>query len=229
MTWGPVGTGGAIRLTMDYERPVGADPEVHADAFTAYDSAYAGYQLGGALEGGGRSIDLRATGSLLRYDDYTSPGGQLVPAHQEHESAGLFFGLRPAEGHRLGQALIYRHDGGVLFPSLPMDNIDTDFWLYSFNYRIDRGSGALRRITLRGGLSRVDHLMDNRNKSNRQKLRATTPAETAVYSAGALADLRLSARHRLEVGMDAELLLRDAVRTRGDHGHRQDLQGSPLA
>jgi iron complex outermembrane receptor protein len=111
--------------------------------------------------------------------------------------------------------LIYQREADVEFPALPMDNIETSFWLYSARYRIDRpAGGVLRRFELSGGLTRVDHLMDNSRKTNRAQVAAETPATTATHAASAQAILSVSGRQELSVGVNLEQLARDAVRSR---------------
>jgi iron complex outermembrane recepter protein len=214
VTWGPVGSGGRLRLSLDYERRQDAPPEVHADAFTSYDSAQSGFRFGGAVEGGDGLIDLRVTTSVLRFGDYTSSAGLRVPARQDQQATSLSFGLRPKAGHRIWQGLIYQHESDVSYPALPMDNRDTSFWLYGIKYRLDRPGDRLERVVVRGGLSRVDHLMDNQDKANRVKLWASTPALSGTYSAAAQATLRLGHGLRLDTGLDYRQVYRDALRSR---------------
>jgi iron complex outermembrane receptor protein len=208
------GLGGTLEIDLDYERSPGAAPEAHSDASLSYDSARAGLLFSGSIYGGNRWADLRLSGGVAQLDDYVAGDGTQIEAGLQQSSVAVSLGLRPSANQRFWQGLVYRQDRRIRYPSLPMDNIDTDFWLYAARYRLEPRRGRVRKVILNGGLTRVDHLMDNRYKANRSRVRASTPAKTRSYVGAARAELALGRRHTLDLGLDSYALTRDATRTR---------------
>jgi iron complex outermembrane receptor protein len=215
VTLGPPGLGGRVDISLDYERSRREAAEMHAYGVTSYDSRRNGGMVGAGVYGGEGMLDLRVNAQVLRLDDYQSGGDVTVPASHAQASASLSVGLQVDEHHRFQQALLYKRENDVAYPALPMDNINTQFWLYNAKYRYDApDGGVLKRIVARGGFAVIDHLMTNERKANRGKLEAATPAETRSYAAGLRADLRLQSAWHVRAGVDLLVLTRDATRQR---------------
>ncbi|PIE65709.1 MAG: hypothetical protein CSA24_02185 [Deltaproteobacteria bacterium] len=214
VTLGPPGLGGRVDISLDYERDPRGHAEIHAFGLTSYDSRREGAMLSAGIYGGEGMLDLRANAQVMRLDDYESGAGVSVPASHAQASISLSVAVRPAENHRFQQAVLHKRELDVAYPALPMDNIDTEFWLYNATYRYDAPvGGALRRIEVRGGVALVDHLMTNEDKANRALLEASTPAETRSYAGGLRADVALGTT-RLKGGFDVLAVTRDATRER---------------
>jgi len=212
--FGPGATGGVIHADPDYERsadaPVGVTPYVEA----GYESAREGYRTEGGLFGGNRALDFKLGIGYRQFDDYTAPDGTVVPAGLESTTANAALGWRPGENHRLWNAVTYAKEKNIDFPSMPMDNIDTDFWVYNAGWRSDYQDRRLTRLEVTGGFSTVDHFMDNSQKPNRKLMEAGTDAETRSWGAHAHLDLEPMGSLLLKTGLDATSLTRDAIRTR---------------
>lgn len=211
---GPGGTGGGIRISSDYERPPGTPPGLDTYFGTAFDAARSGVRLESVLRGGRENLDLRVSGTWVRFENYESPDGIEVPAGQEETGVSANLGWRPRSGHRVWQSLDFTHGKGVSFPSLPMDSQETDFLVYNAGYRIDFNGGRVRRLTLEAGLANIDHFMSNEGKPNRGMLLAETPSESKTIASKLRCDLFAGSATEIAVGMDASHVDRDAMRRR---------------
>lgn len=209
---GAGGTAGAVTVDPDYQRAEGA-----ADGWTpfveaGYESAREGWHAAAGVEGGQGAFDLKASASHRTLDDYTAPDGRLVPAGMEETSANLAVGWRPGEGRRLWSAVNYVKEKDVVYTALPMDNRDTDFWAWNAGYAVE-GDGLVQAWELTGGLSSVDHLMDNRDKPTWAVMQAETQGLTDTWAARARADLAPGALD-LRLGADVTEVRQDALRSR---------------
>jgi|GEM_PF-788006 len=212
-SFGGGGLGGRILVLTDWERLRGAPDEVRGFVGGAVDGARRGLRTEAGLMGGLPWLDFRLSGGVERFGDYTAPDGTRVPAHVDGGGVALSLGIRPAPGHRLSQSLSWttRHDEA--FPALPMDLVSSDALIYNAGYRLLLGP-MLRRIEVKAGYARVDHVMSNANKPSVAKMEAETPSNADSFAATAEGELVFGNTARLVIGLDAQALGRDATRTR---------------
>ena len=211
---GPGGTGGAIMANPDYERQPGAETGVTPWLGMGYESAREGVRFEGGLFGGSEAVDYKFGVGHRKYEDYTAPDGTLVPAGATTTTAAGSVGWRPSANQRLWYAATYALEKDIDFPSMPMDNIETDFWVHNVGWRTTRDEGLMRKFELTGGLSTVDHLMDNSMKPNRGMMEAATDADTRSAAGHAIFTLVPNEKSTLTTGLDLTRLKRDATRTR---------------
>ena len=207
------GLGGRLAVSPDYERPVGAPDEVRGFVGGALDGARRGLRTEAGVMGGLPWLDLRLSGGFERMGDYTAADGTRVPATVNGGGLALSAGVRPAPGQRIWQAFSWSTRADEAFPALPMDLVSAESTLYHAGYRLE-GDGALEALRVELGYAYVSHRMDNAHKPNRATLEASTPSHSGSLAAVAEADLRLGSAGRLTVGLDAQSLGRDALRTR---------------
>ena len=214
VTEGPAGTAGRIMTDMDYERSPQSAPEVHGHAKAYGESAKS--VLGGeaGLRGGNEWFDGSLSVGYSNSQDYESPSGVNVPAEYEDVSVAASAGFRPMENHRWSNVFVYVDETDISYPSLAMDSPDSDFLFYQTGYRIDFDEGMLKRLKVEGGLSAVDHLMDNAKKPNIGTMFAETETESDTYGGKIMADLAITDNFMLAAGVDFFTLQRDATRTR---------------
>lgn len=214
VTLGPGATGGKVILDTDYDRGPNAEPGYSGHARMMWDEGRDGFSAGLEARGGSKTVDARANVSATELDDYTSGGGVRVPAGLTEQSAALSLGWRPTDVSRLYGHAQFKHEEDVDFPSLSMDTEKSDSTILTLGYRTAIEGGPLERLEINAGYSYVDHLMNNRHKSNRKMMEAETPSKATSYSATFSTDWRLSDRGLLTLGMDAERVEREATRTR---------------
>ena len=212
--FGPGATGGVIHADPDYERPVGAPTGATPYLEAGYESAREGFRTEGGLFGGTKALDYKLGIGYREFDDYTAPDGTVVPAGLKSTTANAALGWRPGENTRLWNAVTYAREKDIDFPSMPMDNIDTDFWVYNAGWRSEYDGGALTRLEITGGFSAIDHLMDNSQKPNFKTMEAGTDAKTRSWAGHFHLDLEPGASLLLKTGLDVTSLTRDATRTR---------------
>ena len=174
--FGPGATGGAIYADPDFERPADAKPGVTPFLEAGYESARKGFHSEAGVFGGNRALDYKVGLEYRKFDDYTAPDGTVVPAGLQSSTANASLGWRPGPNNRLWNAITYTREKDVDFPSMPMDNIDTDFWVYNAGWRSDYDDHTVSRLDITGGVSFVDHYMDNSQKPNRKMMEAGTNA-----------------------------------------------------
>ncbi|MCB1183133.1 TonB-dependent receptor [bacterium] len=207
-------TGGAIVARPDYRRRAGegtgTDPWLEA----GYESAREAWQVGGGLRGRADALDTKFAAGHTTADDYTAPDGRVVPAGATATTFAGSVAWLPRDGRRFWYAGTYVRETDVDFPSLPMDNVATDFRAHNLGWLETRDAGSLRRWELTAGFSAIDHLMDNALKSNRAMMRAATAADTRTFGAHANLELAPGEHWTLRTGLDASRLGRDATRTR---------------
>jgi iron complex outermembrane receptor protein len=220
---GVVGLGGAVEMSMDYRRTDRTQDLLESRASAFYDGARDGLGVAARSQGGTGPFDYRVTAGWIELGDYTTAAGDTVPAGLEQAHGSLSLAYEEGK-QRLWSGFLFKHEADVDFVALPMDNRRTNFWLGNLGYRREFSGGALERIELTGGMSLVDHKMNNRDKPNRTRLKAVTPSITTSVAASASSDWRLAEEVRLNVGLDLHRLGRDATRTRLKRATGEELQ-----
>jgi iron complex outermembrane receptor protein len=217
VTLGPGGTGGRLVVSTDYERADARASETLPWARLSYDGSRAGPLGAAGVRGGSGRIDYAAGLQALQADDYTSPGGVLVPAGERASGGFASFGLHTGRSQRLSFGAVLRTTEDTDFPSLPMDSDRERARLYSaaWRYRPTGGDGRLAWIQARAGYAPIDHQMSNRRKTTWATQQATSRSSSDTLSAGASAAWTLgSGVSLLTAGADFTAVDRDAVRSR---------------
>lgn len=210
---GPVPIGGELRLSSGPETAPGEEAEMRAALLGGIQSAGTARHGSVTLEGIGPDTAWSAEGGMRRQGDYLAGDGTRVPASRATREASAHVRRNLSDSLSLygGYRRVYEED--VDYVALPMNtrHSRTDTVTGGLKWRID--AAPLRAVELEAGLSEVDHEMDNRDKPNRRRLRASTPSESDIRN------LRLLGRWSLaggefRCGADASRLERDATRTR---------------
>jgi len=211
--FGPGGVGGSIQASPDYERKANSEPGVTTYVELGYETAREAPTAQAGIFGGNKAIDVKVGLGYHETSDYEAPDGTVVPAGSKRQDANLVLGWRPSADKRLWNALSVTHEENIDFPSMPMDNIETDFLVYNAGWRSEM-DGKLARYELTGGFSSIDHLMDNSMKTSWAQSHNSTDAKTRTWGAHAKFDIRATENEMLFLGLDASEVAQDAVRTR---------------
>jgi iron complex outermembrane receptor protein len=213
---GPAGTGGRVRVSTDHDR--GPEPGRETSPWLRLSFAGDGDRLrgGAGVKGGTDRIDYSLGVEAFEQGDYRSADGTVVPASQRETGGFLSFGHRPGKDHRWSLGAIRQVGEEIAYPSLPMDTDRSESVFYRLGYRFEPmpSGSVLSSIELSAGASILDHLMSNRERTNRAMIEAESVSEARTRSARLSTDWALSPRSRLGAGLDLNALDRDALRTR---------------
>ena len=213
VTLGPPSTGGRVVVDTDPRRDAGQSA-AGGWLRSSVESARDGVVAEAGVHASNEWLDARGALEWMRFGDYTSPDGVLVPAAQREWSGAISLGVSPADGHRSWHTIGYVRHEGADYPALPMDLVETDAWTYDGGYRIALKDPVLVAAELGFGSQRVDHVMSNEHKPNRNTLAARTDSQVRAYAGVGMLTWALSKGVELKTGVDAALLRRDASRVR---------------
>ena len=214
VTLGPGGTAGRIVVSPHYIRGESDGDGTESELGVRGDTARDGYAGHAITTGGKGRLSAKATADFHRNSDYESANGITVPSSSEEYGASLSLGFQPTLQSRLWTTLQHRHGEDIDYPALPMDTRETEATIVSVLHQTTFDRGGLERIELEAGYAAVDHLMDNRDKSNRSKMLASTRSDSESFSARAAGSWRVATQGTLEIGLDGSHAERDAMRTR---------------
>lgn len=212
--YGPGGTGGSIFANPDYQRSKGAPSGLKIFLDAGYESARDGYYTEAGFFGGTAKVDVKLGFGFQEKNDYTAPDGTVVPAHLQRQAANVSLGFRLGENSRLWNALTQVSEEDVDFPSLPMDNLSTDFLVYNIGWSQEFHGDTMKRLDVTGGFSTVDHFMGNAYKVTSAALDATTDSDVRTQAGHAHLELTPGQDLTLNTGFDFNRVNRDATRRR---------------
>jgi iron complex outermembrane receptor protein len=216
VTLGPAGTGGRVDVSTDYDRGAGAGKALDPWLRMAYDSANDGLRGSAGVNGGTERIDYALGIEALEQSDYESADGITVPAGQKDTGAFFSFGHRPTDTQRWSVGAIRQKGEEIAYPSLPMDTDESENRIYSagYRYRPKNDRKGLSSLEVSLGASQIDHLMSNRERTNRMMMQAETRSDAATYSAGFATNWAVTSNSIVKAGFDLNAMNRDALRQR---------------
>ena len=136
-----------------------------------------------------KAVDLKLFGSLSTGNDYTDGDDMEIPAGFYRTNVGGKVGLKISETQTMSVLISNNHAKDVDFAALPMDLRKDDTWLVNLGHKALFYQGALSSWNTTLYATKVDHLMDNRDKiMNPRMVDANTAAKT--YNAGGRTELR---------------------------------------
>lgn len=213
VTHGPVPIGGRILLENHLEFSENDATETSVQIHGAASSA--GDAVGGGIQGDliTPTTAFRIEGSIESSNDYESGDGTQVQANRDSEKSAAFWKQQLPGDLILELGTRWVYDKDIDYVALPMDGryVKTNITTGQLHWTPDHE--RLNEVTWRAGYGEVEHLMDNRDKANRRRVRASTPS-TAESMSTALHTRWNLANGELVSGIDASQLDRDALRTR---------------
>jgi iron complex outermembrane receptor protein len=118
-------------------------------------------------------------GSWSQGNDYLSGDGTTIPSNFLRESFGFDAGLKINSLNQVRITTTYNRARNSDFPSLPMDLISDDTWLFNAKHEYRPTSGSLTKLSTNVYASLVDHIMSNELKSlDPRMVNAITEAQT---------------------------------------------------
>ena len=129
-----------------------------------------------------KSIDLKIVGSWSQGDDYKAGNLNLVQADFLRASFGSDLAVKLTENQQINFSVNHNIGRNTDFPSLPMDLIKDDTWLYSAEHSLILKQRKLNSWKTMIYVTHVNHLMDNSLKDlNPRTMNAKSPTQTINY------------------------------------------------
>lgn len=150
-------------------------------------------------------IDLNLFGALSTGSDYTDGDGVRIPANFYRSNVGGKLGIKISQKQQIKLMVSNNYAKDVDFPALPMDLRKDNTWLFNLGHEAQFNKGALSTWKTALYTTKVDHLMDNRDKVIvPRKVDANTSAKT--HNAGGRTELRFDFEmDHLFVGTDMHI------------------------
>jgi len=154
--------GGTLNLVSRYPKPQDS-LGVNVKALRAYESNWNGHKEHLSVGGGNKNAFVLLSGNRWNYGNYTDGNRDLVKAKFSKQNyAAKIGGDYLNKYHFLFGISQSSHK--VLFPALPMDETNDNSTLTYTEYTYKPDKDFLKIITVKGYLSYVHHIMDNKNR-----------------------------------------------------------------
>ena len=210
VTDGPMTTGGRLKIES-------FSPSLASDSgnslSTRYWSNRLGYQsdllLGGRLD---ETIRYRASTQYTNLGNYTAGNGHEIDAEYEVWASNFAIQVTPGQGHTLETAVQYTKQIRVQNSSLPLDSINTDFFVTTVKHQWDQDRTTWR---IRAGYSEVNPFLTNAERSTPPGTIAfEIDGETDTYVIALEVEQRWSDRMTTIIGLDGNWQNQDGFRER---------------
>ncbi len=147
------------------------------------------YRSEGVAGFSNKVTDLKIFGSYSTGKDYTDGDGVNIPANFNRSNVGGKLGIKLSESQNISMMVANNYATDVDFPALQMDLRKDNTWLFNLGHSAHFTKGALTSWHTNLYTTKVDHLMDNRDKvMNPRMVDANTAANT--NNAGGRTELR---------------------------------------
>ena len=171
--------GGTINF-VPVEPAFSSTPETYGRVSGSYERNGTVARSEGLVGVRGRSYDLGLYGAWSEGDDYDPGTTGSIPADFRRGSAGGRLGLRLSDAQQVTLTATRNVARDAEFAALPMDLRSDDTWVLRARHVVEGSSpSALQAWTTTASLTRVDHRMDNLDKTlSPRTVDAATDAET---------------------------------------------------
>jgi iron complex outermembrane receptor protein len=149
---------------------------------TAYETNGNIYRSDGLFKLQSKKIDLRIVGSWSQGDDYKDGNQKPVQSDFSRSSFGSDLAVKLTENQLVKLAVNRNFGRNTDFPSLPMDLISDDTWLFNAEHSLIVKNRKLSSWKTLAYATHVDHLMDNSLKIlNPRTMNAISPTQTLTF------------------------------------------------
>lgn len=176
--------------------------EAHGRLSSSYETNGEIVRTEGVAEINSKAVDLSLFGALSTGNDYNDGDGVTIPANFYRSNIGGKVGIKLSQLQQLKFMVSNNYAKDVDFPALPMDLRKDDTWLFNLGHEAQFRKGALASWKTNLYTTKVNHLMDNRDKVIVPRMvDANTSAKT--YNAGGRTELQFDFDNdRLFIGTD---------------------------
>lgn len=205
------GLGGTINLVT--RKPGLRDtPGINVKGLRGYESNWGGHKEHLTVEGGNEHAFFQLSGSRWEYGNYQSgDGGYVRSAFTKNNYGGTIGGSYDDTYALTFSARQSFHR--VLFPALPMDEVDDNALLLFAEFNYTPRNNLLDEITIKGYQADIHHVMDNMNRPFSDTV--ATISDVKALTTGAKAEAFMSVLSgRLIFGLDYQNRQKDGLRTK---------------
>lgn len=150
---------------------------------TGYESNLDGKSARAGISGGQSNINFDLSGSASGYGDYKDGSGRTLPSGITTNKYKARIGLHPTDRQDIKVKFQQSFVKDADYPALMMDMRKDNTTVISAGYHLQPRAPFINQLSADIYHSRVNHLMDNRDKAMADMVNAVTDANTRVYGA----------------------------------------------
>jgi len=150
---------------------------------TGYETNINGKSVSGSISGGDSKFNFDLSGSASGYGDYKDGAGRTFPSGITSKKYKAGIGLHPADRQEVEVKFQQSFVNDADYPALMMDMREDNTTVASAGYTLQPGIRQINQLSADVYHSRVNHVMDNRDKAMAGMVNAVTDARTRVYGA----------------------------------------------
>ncbi|MBN1199075.1 MAG: TonB-dependent receptor [Bacteroidales bacterium] len=185
--------------------------ETHITAIQTFESNWNSTRSHLDVTGGNRYFFFDLSGNFNKAGNYNAGNGGEISSRFTQYNYSATVGITPAKNHTATVSFIRSFGRNVMFPALPMDERSDDTRILSVDYSATSLGKRWQSLTVSGYHSRVDHVMDTKERPSSDTIVAVSKVTAIDYGYRAEAGLRFG-RHQVTAGTDYEEILKDGTR-----------------
>ena len=212
LRYGPV-FGGVVILNTQQPKPF-EKFEMHARAIGSYETNWGGHKEHVTINGGNKKVYFLLSGNQLVYGDYEDGNGNTLLSSFKKYSYSAKLGFTPAKKHYFLLNYMGSKHRNVRFPALQMDEREDNTSIYGFSYVTKGYKGIFSGASLKASYAMVDHVMDNKWRSNGDTVVAVSDVDANTLGIRGGVDLNFKDRYFLFIGGDFQYITKDGDRTK---------------
>ncbi|NQV02071.1 MAG: TonB-dependent receptor, partial [Bacteroidia bacterium] len=165
------------------------------------------------MEGGNRFFFFNLSGNYNRANNYKAGNGEPISSSYTKYNYSAQLGFNPVKNHGFNLSFDESFGRNVMFPALPMDERSDDTRIMSFHYKGTELSKCIQSISLSAYRSRVNHVMDNKQRPFSDTIVAVSTIKAINYGGRGEINFQFG-KHHFFTGIDYEHIYKDGIRTK---------------
>lgn len=201
--------GGTVNIITRQPKP-SAKPEMHIKGMRSYESNWNGHKEHLSVNGSNKYASFIVSGNRWNYGNYDDGNGNLFKSAFSKYNYNIKLGGHYKEKYNFLFGITQSHHE-MLFPALPMDETDDNASLTYTEYKYVPDTGFLKYIAIKGYISDVHHIMDNKNRPSSDTVAAIS--DVKAFTVGGKAETLLEVfKGRIIFGTDYQQRQKDGKR-----------------
>jgi len=221
--------GGVVNLITVQPRPYETF-ELHTKAIFGWESNWNGYSEHVAVNGGNKYVFFRFSGGNKDYGNYYAANSEMISSSFNKFYVNGQLGFQPIKNHKMIFTYTNSQGRDVMYASLPMDERIDNTHLFSFDYHAKDLSPVFKSLDAKIYSSKVNHTMDNKNRSFSDTVAAVSFIDPLVIGDRIEIELKTTENSRLFLGQDYKNITKSGNRTKSMIAQPPDTSGQfPVA